>query len=783
MVWLPGAGRIVWLFVLPLLLVMGALYGLRAQTASQTPASGAAASLPPGPGRDLVAQTCSQCHALGLATGTRRTPDEWRMVIQEMIGRGAQISAAQAATIQDYLAANFSTTASASPMIATVTAMPSCSAAPDPVLYPRPSGPNQWPAYGGGNANRNYSPLAQITPQNVSQLQVAWVYHYGAGIVHMGDQGLDYRFEVTPLVIGNVMYISTPSSPAKPDLKSSITALQPETGKVIWKYESPVNIHGRGIAYWPGDANTAPRLIFASDGGLIWAVNVTTGKPAKHFGWCGRIDAYVGVTDDIVGESRRNTFTIPNPVTIYKNLIITAARPGEAGPPGPRGDIRAFDARTGRLVWDFHTVPQPGEANHQGYVDNQWRDVSGANVWSTMTLDDKTGILYATTGDDNSNAVGPQLYSDCILAINANTGKLIWFHQITHHDIWDWDSPTPPVLLNVHQNGKTIPAVVMTGKHSLFFEFDRRTGAPLNGFTERPTPQFPTPNPAVWPTQPFPTSPGPLARTQMTRAEIPNLAPGMQKACQAIWDKNDTVSEPLYGLRQNPDHAVITYPSSVGGPNWGGGSYDPSLHLYVINVQNRVSFSPKSEGPLRSMHASPDSYKLMVHSYPFPPGGFPSRGFRGGSRGGLRGRGRGMRGSAFSFTTPNGVNLSCGALPWGQLVAVNVDTKKIAWRVPLGITEGIGPAGLTTGTGNLGGNIATQSGLIFIGATNDRRFRAFDAKTGQMLWQTTLQASGAATPVTYMGSDGKQYVVIAAGGGTSIGREVMSDDVVAFRLP
>jgi quinoprotein glucose dehydrogenase len=474
----------------------------------------------------------------------------------------------------------------------------------------------------------------------------------------------------------------------------------------------------------------------------------------------------------MVGESRRSSFTCPNPVTVSKDLFITAARPGEEGPPGPRGDIRAWDVRTGRLVWDFHTIPWPGEPGHEGYVGDEWRDLSGANVWSTMTLDDQTGTLYAATGDSNSYAKGSQLYSSSLLAIDANTGKLKWYHQITHHDVWDWDSPTPPALVDVHQDGKTVAAVALTGKHSLFFLFDRNSGAPLNGFNEKPIPQPNPPQPYIWPTQPFPDTP-PLARIQMTRDDVPDLVPGMKAACQKVWDDSNTVSVPLYGERASFDHATISYPSAVGGPNWGGGSYIPDLHLYFINVQNKVTFQPKltansqtgGAGPGGMVHASPDPYAPAA----------PPRGGRGG---------RGTRPApAFSYTTADGINLSCGALPWGELVAVNVDTKKIAWRVPLGITEGIGAKGQTTGTSNLGGSMATQSGLVFIGATNDRHFRAFDAKTGRKLWDVSLEASGAATPISYMGTDGKQYVVIAAGGGTSVGQKVMSDAVVAYRLP
>jgi len=258
----------------------------------------------------------------------------------------------------------------------------------------------------------------------------------------------------------------------------------------------------------------------------------------------------------------------------------------------------------------------------------------------------------------------------------------------------------------------------------------------------------------------------------MTRAEIPNLVPGMQAACDKIWDEGHTVSEPLYAPRQSPDHATITYPSSVGGPNWGGGSYIPDRHLYFINVQNRVTWMPAIPPGTPPSPAGPGG---MRHPSPSEEGSAPQQYPRFPRRGGFR--------SQFSYTTPDGVVLSCGALPWGELVAVNVDEKKIVWRAPLGITEGIGSAGDHTGTSNLGGSIATESGLVFIGATNDRRFRAFDASTGKMLWETELDASGAATPITYMGKDGKQYVVIAAGGGTSVGQKVMSDELVAFRLP
>lgn len=724
---------------------------------AQNAPAGAGSRLPVGPGRDLFVSSCSQCHAVDMAVAKRHSPDEWREVMNKMVGKGAQISDADFEVIHGYLAQNFAPVRPAGPPPPPAT--PKATAA----RFARPTGPAQWPAYGGGGQNQNYSPLTQITPANVAKLRPAWTYHYGAGSWDTGDQGLDYRFEVTPLMIGGVIYISTPASPRLPDLKASITALKPETGEVLWKYESPLNIHGRGVAYWPGDASTAPRIFFATDQGYLMAVDVTTGQLAQDFGAKGQIDAYIGVASEIVGESRRDTYTVPNPVTIYKNLIITGARPGEIGPPQPRGDIRAFDAKTGRLVWTFHTVPQPGEPGHETYKGDEWRDVSGANVWSTMALDEENGIVYAPTGDLNGDASGSQLYSSSLLALDANTGKLKWYHQITHHDMWDFDSPTPPTLFDyVDADGKTIPALLLTGKQSQMFLYNRLTGETLNGVAERPTPR---PDPGqvgeVWPTQPMPEWPAPLARVQMSRAEVADVAPGMKAACTKFWDDNNIVGVPLYAPRQSSEHNIVTYPSSTGGPNWGGGTYNPDTGLFIINVKNTAGYREKVDpsAGIGGMSRAPRN----------PSARRPDR--------------NGPR-AAPPFTFPyQGINLSCGATPWGELVAVDVRKKTIAWRVPLGMTEALGAKGANTGAPNLGGLISTKAGLTFVGATNDHRFRAFDSKTGKKLWETSLEASGHAAPITYMGADGKQYVVIAAGGGTSVGAPHMSDAVVAYRLP
>ncbi|MDH4124479.1 MAG: PQQ-binding-like beta-propeller repeat protein [Gammaproteobacteria bacterium] len=726
--------------------------------------------LPDAEGKEIVTSTCGNCHSLGLVIATGRSADDWSQTIDRMRGLGAYIAGDDGTTIQRYLAEHFPPRQD--PMdFATVMAGTPVGGEPK---YARPNGASQWPGYGGGPLNQNFSPLTQINPDNVGGLELAWAYRYGTGEHDMGDQGIDYRFEVTPLLIGDVMYFSTPASPAAAGVRATITALKPETGELVWKFESPYNIHGRGIAYWPGDQETAPRIIFATAGGYIMAVDVTTGALAPGFGRDGVIDAYVGVASEIVGESRRDQYTVPNPVTIFGDLFIAGARPGEAGPPGPRGDVRAFSARDGRLAWTFHTAPQPGEPHADLVPDPAENyDVTGANVWTTMTLDPVNGIVYAPLGDLNARNRGPELFSGSIVALKATTGELMWYQQITHKDMWDWDAPTPAVLMDLERDGNAVPALLLTGKHGLVFLFNRLTGESLNGLEERPTPRSNIPGVEPWPSQPFPAAPEPVARNSMTRDEIPDMVPGMKEHCQAIWDEYKPLTPGLYALPLS-DRAVVSGPGATGGPNWGGGSYNSAMGYFFINTQNQLRFSLPTTSPGEFVTRSriPDNARPLDAA----PGAMaqPTRGSGGGQR------------FSFSFDY-EGDRLPCVAGPWGELVAVDVRKLEIAWRVPLGFREDLGDIARNMGTRNLGGNLATASGLVFIAATNDRRFRAFDARNGDVLWEAELPAGGHATPISYQGSDGRQYVVIAAGGGTSIGRAPeaprMSDSVVAFRLP
>ena len=640
---------------------------------------------------------------------------------------------------------------------------------------------DQWPNY---QYNSNFSPLTQITPENVSRLTKAWTFNYGAGSLENGGfVALDYRFSVQPLIIDGVMYVSTPTSDRDRSLMSTVTALEPETGKVVWQYKSPRGIHGRGLAYWKGGGGAGPRLYFATDKGYLMGLDIKSGKLAPGFGNGGEVDVYTGVASEGVPASRRDTFTVPNPVTVYKSLLITGARPGELPPPQPRGDIRAWDAATGKLVWSFHTIPWPGEPNHEDWAEDTWKDRSGCNVWSNLTADESTGLVFGATGDANRAVKGNNLYCNSIVALDGATGKLKWFHQLVHHDASDWDMPTPPILINVRSNGRTVPAVLQTGKLHFTYIFDRVSGRPLYEMQERPVKRSGAPNDENSPTQPFPVKTPPTGRLGMTRNDINTMTPEIEKFCTEFWDKNNILASGPFD-KPARDEAMVTFGAPVGA--WGPLSYNPQLGYVFMNVTNQGNFHPAGAAISLGfgLGTGGDSES------PSPGAGAAGQGRgqnpAGGGVGGPGGGGGGGGAGGFAYRLPSGASVPCIAPPYGALVAVNANTGDIAWSVPLGINEEfkeLGDVGLKAGIRNIGGNIATASGLVFIGATVDRRFRAFDARTGKELWVTELPANGFATPVTYMGKDGAQYVAIAAAGGGPAARGLpVSDALVAYKL-
>src|SRR5581483_10063149 len=396
-----------------------------------------------------------------------------------------------------------------------------------------------WPVYGHDPGGMRYSPLKQIDARNVSKLELAWTYDTQAEVqiaptsaIARGPAGRPRirRSSTTPLVIGGVLYMST--------AWNRVVALEPETGKKLWEYEGQHTPGMRGIAWWPGDKQSESRIIFGTTDGWLIALNAHTGRPVPGFGNEGLVNLRPGVAD----KFPNSFYGLSSPPTIYKDLIITGSHVQEAPSLGPSGDVRAWDVRTGKLVWTFHTIPRPGEPNHEVWQGDQWVDRSGANAWGFITVDVERGMLFVpvvtpTTDFYGADRKGSNLYGSSLVALDGATGKLKWFYQTTHHDNWDYDLESPPLLLTINRNGKRIPAVAQVTKQGLLFIFDRVTGKPVYGIEERPVLSdnpFPGGGDEPWPTQPFPLKPPPLARNSFTPEEIARLTPEHESYCKAL---------------------------------------------------------------------------------------------------------------------------------------------------------------------------------------------------------------------------------------------------------
>ena len=573
-----------------------------------------------------------------------------------------------------------------------------------------------WPNTGHDPGSMKYSPLTQVTPDNVTRLAVAWTYD-------MGVPASGYT--ITPIVIHNVMYL--------PVNGTVITALQADSGKELWKYDlkdlkgiSPnPSAGGRGISYWPGTARTGPRIVVDTTNGFIVQLDARTGRPIQ--GPAGMINLATGVTEKFGGGYSTNT-----PPAIYRNLAIIAARTGEQGRYGLPGDPRAFDLLTGKEVWRFHVVPQPGDDNFGTWGLNGWQDRRGPGVWVPMTVDTANDIVFVPLGnatDQNYGGSRPglDLYATTVLALRASTGKLVWYQQLTHHDIYDWDVNCPPALIEAVKDGKRVPAVAQMTKQGMLFMFDRLTGEPIFGMEERPVPRFDAPGDQAWPTQPFPVKPTGLTRDGMTRSDVSKISPEAEKYCTELFDKSVNMGPYTpYGMLPS-----LVFPGSEGGGSWAGIAANPALDLLFLNTRHL--------GVIAQLQPSMSSGVLPSFSKQKVPGNF--------------------------YVDQQGY--PCNEPPWSEIVAVSTKTGDIVWRTPLGEYPELTRKGiLNTGTAiNDGGPIATASGLVFIGATADFAFRAFDAKTGKEIWRATLPDDSLMTPLTYQGGNGKQYVVAVAGGG------------------
>lgn len=605
-----------------------------------------------------------------------------------------------------------------------------------------------WPMFGHDYASTRFSPLKQINTQNVHTLVRAWTYHMKKDGPQSKVAGAPSRgggrrsSQATPIVVKGVMYVPTPFG--------SVIALEPETGKELWSYKLT---HGqaarRAVAYWPGDSTTPASIIFGTSDGRLVSINAATGKPTIGFG----VDGSIDIKTDVQNGIPHAQFDVTSPITIYKDLAINGGQVQEAPGEGASGDVRAWDVHTGKQVWRFHSVPHPGEVGNDTWPETAWKDRSGTNVWGLMSIDTETGLLFLPFGSPSSDFYGADrkgkdLFGNSLVALNADTGKLVWYFQTVHHDTWDYDLESAPVLLDVKQKGTKIPAVAVIGKAGLMFILDRRTGNPIFGVEERPVPPSDVPGEEGWPTQPFPLKPPPLGRHSFSPDEIATVTPEQKNVCTDLMATEGGMKSggpyTHYGSK-----LTIVFPGTLGTTNWPGMSYNPKLGYLFVNTVNIADV-----GKIVKNEDAPDpAYERTS------PWGMYARFWN------------------------NDKFWPCQQPPWGELWAINANTGDVAWKVPFGVIEELDAKGIHgTGTLNFGGSITTAGGLLFIAATNDQRFRAFDAATGKVLWETKLETGSYTVPMTYQGEDGKQYVALTATGG-SFYDTTAGDSVIAFTLP
>lgn len=524
----------------------------------------------------------------------------------------------------------------------------------------------EWPVYGGDPGNTKYSSLKQINRSNVTQLKVAWTYHIG-DISDGSKYPVRSAFEATPLVIDGVMYVTTPFS--------RVIALDAETGKELWAFDpriekdSPRNLYiNRGAAYWT-DAKQK-RIMLGTLDGRLFSIIAQTGKADDAFGVGGSVDLRVGVAD----KFPKREYGMTSPPAIYKNLVICGSLTADGLPQGPAGDVRAFDAHSGKLVWTFHTVARPGEFGSETWEGDSWKDRAAVNPWSILTVDTERGIVFLpltspATDYYGGDRKGANLFGDALVALDASTGKRLWHFQTVHHNLWDYDIPAPPNLVTVTRDGEPVEAVAQVTKTGFTFVFERKTGKPLFDVVERAVPASEVPGEQASPTQPVPVKPPPYARQKMTRDELTDVTPESHAYCSKLMEGAvlANIFTPI-GLKP-----TVLFPGTNGGANWGGASWDPETHTLYVN----------------SMDAG-----MLLHMVKRPEGSTIP--FRPRDSGSPNGR----------FWDPN--LYPCQKPPWGFLTAIDLDKGEFRWRSVLGVVDELIARGIPpTGTSNLGGSIVT----------------------------------------------------------------------------
>jgi quinoprotein glucose dehydrogenase len=649
----------------------------------------------------------------------------------------------------------------------------------------------EWPAYGGNPEDTHYSPLKQINRSNVGRLQVAWTYDASDG-----RGGL----ETNPLVVDGLVYGNTPGG--------KLIALDGATGRLVWSWDSQSGgQRTRGFTYW---ADGLDRRIFAGFGRYVYALDAKTGQVISGFGSGGRID----LQQDLDRPPEQQSVSLTTPGAIYRDLLILGGRDAETLP-ASYGDIRAYDTRTGKLRWTFHTIPRPGEYGYETWPKDAWTYTGAANNWAGMAVDRKRGIVYAPTGSAASDfygadRVGDDLFANCLLALDAATGKRIWHFQGVKHDLWDRDFPSPPTLVTVPRDGKPVDAVAQTSKQGYVFLFDRTNGKPLFPIEYRKFPPSAVDGEVAAETQPLPAKPAPFALQLLTEDLLTNRTP---EAHQWALEQFRTFRSEGQFVPLSVGRETVIFPGFDGGAEWGGSAYDSARGLLFVNANNYASISSLAPAPPpvngRDLYAAQcvachgadmggsggqapslvgiasRSTAAQISATVQRGGGrmpgfpnLPAPALRALVRYVMTGDSQATLAAAApspfdmkyrftgykKFLDPQGYPAT--APPWGTLNAIDLNTGAYAWKIPLGEYPELAAKGLTnTGSENYGGPIVTAGGLVFIAATLfDRKFRAFDEDTGKLLWEAVMPSSGNSTPASYE-IGGRQYIVIPAAGG------------------
>lgn len=676
-----------------------------------------------------------------------------------------------------------------------------------------------WPVTGGIKST-HYSTLTQINRKNANRLVKVWQFD-------SGDEFQGSEMECNPLVLDGVVYATTP--------RLRVVALDGATGKLLWDFDphKGQQVRGkkrsRGMTWW---GNGDDRRIFVGIEGFVYALNAKTGQPISEFGQGGHIDLH----DGLGPEAQGLTIEATSPGVVYKDMLIQGSLVAEDLPAAP-GHIRAFDVHTGKICWTFHTIPLPGEFGSDTWPKDAYKKIGGANSWAGMTLDAKRGLVFVPTGSAafdfyGANRLGDNLFANCLLALDANTGKRVWHYQFVKHDLWDRDLPAAPTLVQIRHNGRLVDAVAQITKYGYVWLFDEQTGQPLNPLQTLHVPKSEVDGEVTSPTQVLPTAPKPFARQQLTDDMLTERTPEAHAAVLKVFQT--LISGPQF--TPPSFKGTVIFPGFDGGGEWGGAAFDPKSHLLYINANEmpwilrivpRVLGTEAMTGSTLYRQNCSGCHRIDMKGTPpeFPSlVGIGSRLSRdqvknmvvnGGGRMPSFGRlGNDMVDAIVDYVTAgkdtsldgaeHQKHLSYAGLkygidgynqfldpqgypavapPWGTLSALNLDTLQYAWQQPFGEFPELVAKGMrNTGSENYGGGVVTAAGLLFIGATDhDRKFHVFNSTTGKLIWETELPFGGNATPAVYA-VNGREFVVIAAGGGRR-GETRSGGSYVAFAVP